>query len=100
MTNYAVAGTVSDQLAAGETVTFTITAPDGTTVAPQTALTLADLSWSDAFADATTIQTGTYLVAAHGDADAKFTAWDATGSDVVSPTPVPRTGTVSLTVTP
>ena len=100
MTNYAVSGTVSDQVAAGETVTFTITAPDGTTVAPQTAQTLADLSWSDSFADATTIQTGTYTVAAHGDADAKFTAWDATGTYTVAPAPVTRTGTVSLTVTP
>ena len=100
MTNYSVAGSVSGQVAAGETITFTITAPDGTTVAPQTALTLADLSYADSFADSTTIQTGTYNCAFHIDADTGFTAADWTASFTVPASPTTRTGSGTLTVTP
>jgi hypothetical protein len=100
MTNYSVKGSISGQVAAGETVTIAITAPDGTKVAPQSAQTLADLSYSDAFADATTIQVGTYNCAFHIDGDSGFTAADWTASFTVTPAPTTRTGTGTLTVTP
>ncbi len=100
MTNYTVKGSITGQVAAGETVQIAVTAPDGTKVAPQTALTLADLSYADAWADATVIQTGLYNVAFHIDGDSGFTAADWTASFTVSPTPPNRTGTGTLTVTP
>ena len=100
MTNYSVSGAVTGQVAAGETVTITVVAPDGTKVAPQTAQTLADLSYSDSWADTTTIQTGTYTGNVHVDADAQFSSADFALSFTVSPTPTPRTISGKLTVTP
>lgn len=67
-------GIVSAQNQAGETVTLTVTKPDGTTDV-FTAMTLADKSYS---VTRTYTVAGNYSVTAHVDADAQFNAANST----------------------
>lgn len=66
-------GSINGQAVAGETVTITVTHPDGTkdTLITQT---LADNTFS--ISKPYDIA-GTYTAQAHMDKDAKFTAWDS-----------------------
>lgn len=92
--NIIFSGAQTAQAADGETVTITVTKPDGTTEI-LTATTLADKTYS------TTTQytvPGQYSGKAHGNADAQYSAWDST----VVPFTVSllaRTGTLVVTLT-
>lgn len=88
-------GSVSAQAQAGEPVTVTVTLPD-TTTDVLTALTLADKTYS--------VQkeydvAGNYSVKSHGDADAKYSAWDnEEGAVPFTVTLAKRTGTLVVTL--
>lgn len=86
-------GTVSAQVAAGETVTLTVTKPDATKDT-LTATTLVDKTYS---VIKEYIVAGAYSVTAHGNADAQYGAWDA-GPTAFTVSLETRTGTLTVTV--
>ncbi len=85
-------GNVSAQATAGETVTITVTKPDNTTET-LTALTLADKTYSTT----KEYSAGTYKAKAHGDDDAKYTAWDSVEKTFIIALEA-RTGTLDVTI--
>ena len=84
---------MSAQVAAGETVTITVTKPDGTETL--TATTLADKTYS---VTKTYTVAGNYSAVAHQDADTQYSAWDA-GPVTFTIALTTRTGTLTVTLT-
>lgn len=93
MVNAVFQGSNSAQVAAGETVTITVTKPDNSTET-LTAVTQADKTYTTS--KVYTIA-GNYTAKAHQDADAGYSAWDSAPYPFTV-TLAQRTGTLIVTL--
>jgi hypothetical protein len=99
VTNVTFNGKVSAQPQAGETVTITVTKPDGTKET-LTTQTIADLTYS---VTKTYMDAGNYSAKAHGDktenATTEYSTWDTAEVQFLVKTLVERTGTLIINLT-